>query len=287
MAALTASGPNAEQITYWNEVTAPTWLAFQEMIDRQIGPLGRAAMERAAVRSGERVIDVGCGCGDTTLELGRRVGPGGSVLGIDLSAPMLERAAERAAREGMSAVRFCNADVQTHEFSSADFDLAYSRFGVMFFSDPVRAFGSLRRALRPGGRLSFVCWQEMARNPWVAVPLAAAATVIPLPPRPSPDAPGPFSFADPERVRRILDGAGFAAIALEPHEQPLAIADGDLDRAVELALALGPTSAALREAGAAAAPRVAAAVREALARSCGEHGVRLGSAVWLVGARRP
>lgn len=286
MAPLAASGPNAEQITFWTDVAGPKWLAFEELLDRQIGPLGRLAMDRAGIQPGERLIDVGCGCGDTTLELARRVGPTGSVLGIDLSAPMLARATERAAGEGVASVRFCNDDVQTHEFPDAGFDLAYSRFGVMFFSDPVRAFENLRKALRSGGRLSFVCWQELARNPWVAVPLAAAASEIPLPPPRPPDAPGPFSFADPQRVRRILDGAGFIAVAVEPHEEPLALGDGDLDRAVDLVLALGPTAAALREAGPAAAPRVAAAVRKELARHRDECGIRLGSAVWLFSARR-
>src|SRR5881628_2723223 len=161
-------------------------------------------MERARIGAGERVIDIGCGCGDTTIALARRVGPAGLVLGIDVSAPMLARAADAAREAGVAHVRFEHADAQTHRFPAQAFDVLYSRFGVMFFSDPAAAFGNLRTALRPGGRLGFVCWQAVPENPWIAVPLEAAAQHMALPPPPAPGAPGPFSFADPERVRRIL-----------------------------------------------------------------------------------
>jgi SAM-dependent methyltransferase len=282
-----ASGPNAEQIRYWNETAGPKWVAFRELVDGQIGPLGRRAMERARVAPGERVIDVGCGCGDTTIELGRRVAPGGDVVGVDVSAPMLARAARAARAAGVASARFQNADAQTHPFPAAAFDLVYSRFGVMFFTDPVAAFANLRRALRPEGRLTFVCWQALQANPWLSVPLEAAARHVALPPPPPAGAPGPFSLADPERVRRILAEAGFEAIGCEEVREMLTVGGAaTVDEAVRFLLeGIGPTSAALREADPAVRPAVAAAVRAALAPFETAEGVRMGSAAWIVGAR--
>jgi SAM-dependent methyltransferase len=284
---LAAAGPNAEQIRYWSETLGPRWVEREAMLDAQIGPLGLAAIERARVGAGERVVDVGCGCGQTSLQLAERVGPSGSVLGIDVSAAMLERARERAA--GRANVRFAHADAQTHRFDP-DFDLVFSRFGVMFFAEPVAAFANLARALRPGGRLAFVCWQPIERNPWLLLPLRAVAGIVPLPPPPAPGAPGPFSFADPERVRRVLAAAGFAGVRLEAEEGELAIgAGGDLGRAVEISLQMGPVAAALREAGEAgraARGRAADAIRAALAPLETPSGVRAGYAAWIATARR-
>ena len=178
---LAASGPNAEQITYWNEQSGPKWVALDGRLDALISPYGDRALERTKPALGERVLDVGCGCGRTTLELAARVGSPGSVTGIDISTVMLARARERARKSGAQNVRFENADVQTHAFEPGSFDLAFSRFGVMFFADPVAAFANLRGALAPGGRLAFVCWQPLANNPWMQVPLAATAPHLKLP----------------------------------------------------------------------------------------------------------
>jgi SAM-dependent methyltransferase len=278
-------GPNAEQQRYWNETAGPTWVRMNEQLDRMIAPVGRLAMDRAALVRGERTLDVGCGCGDTTLELARRVGAAG-VLGVDVSAPMLALAAERARAAGLAELRFAQADAQTHAFPPASFDVVYSRFGVMFFADPVAAFANLGRALRPGGRIAFVCWQELAKNPWMLVPMGGAAQVITFPPPPAPGAPGPFSMGDPERLRRILADAGLEDIVLAPHEDMMTRAN-DLDDAVEFMLHVGPAAAALRETpDPTVRPRVAEAVRAALAPYLTAEGVRLPGAVWLVTARR-
>ncbi|HSD09390.1 MAG TPA: methyltransferase domain-containing protein [Candidatus Binatia bacterium] len=287
MSPLVATGPNAEQITYWNEVYAPKWLRFQQVLDQQLGALGRMAMERAAIHPGERVLDVGCGCGNTTLELARRVGREGSVVGIDVSTPMLDRALESARAAEIANVAFWNADAQMHPLPPAAFDLVYSRFGVMFFVDPAKAFTNLGRALRPGGRVCFVCWQALERNPWMAVPMAAAAREITLPSRPGPEAPGPFSFADPDRVRRILVEAGLTDVTLEGCETMLGIGGtGALNDGVEFLVEMGPIGAALRDAGASFRPRVVEAVKQAIAPFHGPQGLRMPSAVWLVHARR-
>lgn len=285
MSPLEASGPNAEQIRYWNEESGPRWVALQALLDAELAPLGRAAMERAKIAPGERVLDVGCGCGATALELAERVGAAGAVLGIDISRPMLTRARERARQAGQAQLRFEHADAQTHDLAKASFDVLFSRFGVMFFSDPRAAFANLRRALAPGGRLAFVCWQALARNAWMLVPMAAAARHVELPPPPEEGAPGPFAFADPERVRGILAGAGFAGIAIEPLEGELLLGGGgSLDQAAAFMVEIGPAAMALRKAGRERDPAVREAIRAALAPFETPAGVRLGYAAWVATA---
>jgi SAM-dependent methyltransferase len=282
--------PNAEQVRYWNEVAGPRWVLFQERLDRELGVFAEAVLERAKPAAGEAALDVGCGCGATTLELGRRVGRSGRVLGVDVSRPMLERARARAAAAGAAQVGFLEADAQTAALEPAAFDLLFSRFGVMFFTDPGAAFANLRRALRPGGRVTFVCWQKIADNPWLLVPLGAVAQELPLPAPPPADAPGPFAFADAERVRGLLGRAGYGDVAFEDLRLAVSFGGGSLDEAVEFALEVGPASAALREAdvGPDVRARVVGAVRAALAPFAAESGVvRLASAAWLVSARNP
>ncbi|MBI1814419.1 MAG: class I SAM-dependent methyltransferase [Deltaproteobacteria bacterium] len=288
MATLEFSGPNAQQIQYWNEQAGPKWVALHDFINAQIEPLGRAAMDRARVTAGERVLDVGCGCGHTTLELARRVGPTGSALGVDISTTMLDRARADARAAGLHNAQFEEADAQTHALPRAHFDLVFSRFGVMFFSDPTAAFANLQSALRPGGRVAFVCWQALPENPWMFVPLMAAAQYIQLPAPPEPGAPGPFAFADAERVRGILTGAGFVDVAIDPHNEVLAIGAGlDLDRTVDFLLQMGPTGNALRQAaGEVNLAAVSAAIAEALRAYQTPQGVRMPSAAWIVTARK-
>ncbi|WP_437647416.1 class I SAM-dependent methyltransferase [Sorangium sp. So ce362] len=279
------SGPNADQIQYWNEVAGPKWVALHDVISAQIRPLGALAMDRAGLAAGERVLDVGCGIGDTTLELGRRVGPGGAVVGVDVSAPMLDRARAAALSAGAANVAFENADAQTAALPGP-FDVLYSRFGVMFFADPAAAFANLRKALRPGARLAFVCWRSLQENPWLFVPTLAVARHLPLP-QPDPHAPGPFAFADAARVGAILSRAGFVRVHHEPIDRELSVAGGkSLDETVDFLLQMGPASAALRQTNAAPelVDRVRADLREAIAPHAGPEGVRMGGAVWVVTA---
>ncbi len=247
---LETTGPNAQQIEYWNQQSASKWVALESLLDQQLGPLGLATLERAKPAAGERVLDIGCGCGQSSLQIAERVAPGGSVLGVDVATAMLERARERAGELGLTHVRFENADAQTFAFEPDSFDLAFSRFGVMFFADPVAAFANLRTALSPDGRLSFLCWQELGRNPWMRVPLMAAAQHVPLPEPPAPGAPGPFSLADSAGLHEILEAAGWHSVACEPLEGVLSLGGRlDLERAVDFALRIGPVGAAVREAG--------------------------------------
>lgn len=284
MERLESAGPNAEQITYWNEQGGPKWVALQEALDAQLASFGHVVMDRLAIGAGERVLDVGCGCGETSLELGRRVGPRGSVLGVDISTVMLARARDRA--RGVDNVRFEVGDAQTHAFPPASFDVVFSRFGVMFFADPRAAFRNLAAALAPGGRLGFHCWKALAENPWMTVPLFAALQHVPPPTPPPPDAPGPFAFADADRVRGILTDAGLSEIVFESRNDAMGVGTGDLEAAADFALQMGPASIAIREATPETIAKVRASVREALAPYQTPDGVRLATSSWVVTARK-
>jgi SAM-dependent methyltransferase len=272
--------PNARQATYWNEQAGPTWAELQAPLDRQLAPLGARAIAALAPKPGERILDVGCGAGAASLELARAVGPGGGVTGVDISRPLLEVARGRAA--GLAGVNFLEADAQTHPFEPASFDAVFSRFGVMFFADPPAAFANIRRALKPGGRLAFVCWREPALNPVMTLAMSAALAHVEPPPPPEPGAPGPFAFADPEHVRRVLSAGGFTDIALTPFEAK--IGSGDLETTVALSLRVGPLGGLLRE-NPDKRDVVIEAVREAYRPHQGPDGVKLDSATWIVTAR--
>lgn len=276
-----SESPNAAQVAYWNETAGPVWAKAQAPLDRQLAPLGHAAMRALSPKPGERLLDIGCGAGETSLELAQAVAPGGHVTGVDISQPMLEVARRRA--EGLAGVRFLEGDAQTQAFEPASFDAVFSRFGVMFFADPPAAFANIRKALKPGGRLAFVCWRAPADNPVMVLPMMAAAPLLPGPlPAPEPGAPGPFAFADQARVRGILDQAGFTSVEIVPHDEK--IGGGDLETAVGLAMRIGPLGAIVRE-HPDLAPRVVEAVRAALAPHEGPDGVKLASATWIVTAQ--
>jgi SAM-dependent methyltransferase len=274
---------NEAEITYWNGAGGRHWVERQQPQDTVLGPILQATLERAHLRQGERVVDIGCGTGASSIALAERVGPPGQVLGVDVSAPMLARATERLPPG--APVKFVCADATTYRFEAATFDLLFSRFGVMFFAEPARAFANLRSALKPNGRLAFACWRKFAENPWLQVPLRAALEHIPPLPRPGPEDPGPFSFASEQRVHRILGGAGFQSVMLEPRDFDLDIAcEGGIEEALEAAMALGPTSRALRDQGPETRTAVATSIRRALQPYRRGKQVALAGAIWLVTA---
>ena len=274
--------PNAEEIAYWNEEAGSRWARFQERIDRAFAPLGAAALARAAVRSGEAVLDIGCGCGASSLELSSAVGKTGSIVGVDVSRSMLAVAEARSRALGLSNARFVLADASTEAFDTQLFDLAFSRFGVMFFDDPVAAFTNVRRALRLGGRLVFVCWRDIAANPWFEVPVEAVRPHVPRQPKPDPEEPGPLAFADTSRVRTILERAGFAEIRVEAFDAKLEL--GLRSSATELLSKVGPTSRLLEGADECERADALLALDEALIPHERDGEVRLGGGVWIVRA---
>jgi SAM-dependent methyltransferase len=280
-------GPNAAQVAYWNSPATAGWLAEQERIDALFAPLTEAALEWAAPRAGERAVDVGCGCGATVLELARRVGPDGGVLGLDVSERMVRRARERVAEAGLGQARVELADAALHRFAP-DADLLFSRFGVMFFADPAAAFANLRGALRPDGRMVFAAWRPLAENPWFQVPVQAARARVALPEEApaQPGAPGPFAFDDPDRVRGILGAARWRGVEIAPHDTALRMAAaGGAEEAAAASATFGPLARALAGADAATRASAVAAVADAFRSHDGPEGVVLGGAVWLVSAR--
>lgn len=269
------------QREYWSGKAGQEWAAHADRLDAMMAPITDAALHAGAFREGERVLDIGCGSGATSLAIARR---GAAVTGVDLSLHLLTVARERARIAGLD-VRFIEADAGAAHFDHA-FDAAFSRFGVMFFEAPVAAFAHLRAAMQAGGRLTFVCWRGVAENEWATVPITAIEAMLTAPlPRPDPDAPGPQSLADPDKTRRLLSDAGWTAIALEPWDGQLNVAGGGaIEDIADFLLRIGPCSRAIADQNldpAEAKRRLIAAI----APRYRNGGVLLDAACWIVTAR--
>jgi ubiquinone/menaquinone biosynthesis C-methylase UbiE len=275
---------NADQIAYWNGAGGQRWADRQPVQDILLQPIADILIDRAKVKAGERILDVGCGSGSTSFAFAQATGPSGHVTGIDISAPMLARAREVAPR-GVP-VEFILADATLHAFAAEGFDLLASRFGVMFFADPVLSFANMRRGMRRSGRLAFACWREPRENPFFMTPLQAVYRHVPKMPQVGPEDPGPFAFASEARVRRVLSAAGFAEIAMEPCNLALDVAVGrGLDAAVRGALEIGPAARALTDQPLELVAAATQSIREALAPYVKGQTVPLDAAIWIVTAR--
>ncbi len=280
------TGENAAQIEMWNGEIGRKWAAEQADLDRMLAPLGLGGMAKANFAPGENVIDIGCGCGATSLAIAASIAPGGQVLGVDISEPMLTRARQNASKTGNAA--FILADASVHKFAAAAADVIFSRFGVMFFAQPAAAFANIRKALKPGGRVCLVVWRPVKENPWVMKSLMVAAKHVAMPAPLGPEDPGPFSFGDPARVTRILETAGFKDVKLQPQDMPITIGAGrDLAGAVDFLLGVGPIRAILAEQTPEVREKVRAEVQDTLAADFGAEGLRMGSATWIVTAQNP
>jgi SAM-dependent methyltransferase len=281
---------NEEQERFWNEVAGPLWVAAEEETECHTGPFGEAALSLAAPGAGEVVLDVGCGCGSTTVTLAAAVGAGGRVLGVDLSSSMLARAEERAGAAGAAHVGFHRVDAQSADLGADCFDLVFSRFGVMFFADPVAGFTNLRRALRADGRMVFVCWQAPSANPWMALVNRAAVRIFDLEVPPH-DAPGPFSLADPDRTAAVLDAAGFGAVEITARRRRLHLGVGQpVEDWVHQRLLMCPASSLYLASDPDRQRQVRSTVVDAVAgyQSDGDDplsGLRMDAAAWIVSAR--
>lgn len=280
----TANENHEAQRVYWDGAGGDKWIRRSAEIDMNVAPAQAAAIDAAGIAAGMRVLDIGCGCGGSSLAIAARVGASGHVLGIDISHAMIAEA-QRVSGD-IAQAKFMVADAATHDFGAEKFDRLFSRFGVMFFGDPARAFAHLRGALKRDGQLTFVCWRPLPENPWMLTPLAAVCKHVPRPQRPGPEDPGPYSFGDPERVTRILTQAGFAApeFAKFDFEMDLALGRG-LEAAVESASNVGAASAAMTG----HPPELRAAAVEELRRTLAplerDGRVPLAAAVWIVTAR--
>lgn len=276
---------NAEQAEHWATV-APTWVEIESHLDRTARAPGEWAMGRLDLHPGHRVLDLGCGTGPTTVALAQRVGPEGSVLGVDIAEAMLDRARRRAAEEHVPNVSFAHADVQAADLGTDTYDRAFSRFGVMFYADPVAAFSNVRTALVPGGRLGFVCWQGMTANEWMSVPGMAVMAVTGGPPAlPSPGEPGPFSLCDADRVRQVLQGAGYSDVEVVPRNDVISAPQGELRDYAEMALRMGAARDTLLEADESTRSRAFEHVVAALEEHVHDGELRLARGVLVVTAR--
>ena len=275
---------NEEQIEYWNGKVGETWAKMQARMDRALTPVTAALLSIAAPQPGEDVLDIGCGSGETTLALAGAVGDDGSATGVDISEPLLARARARA-EELLSEAEFIAADAATYR-DDMGYDLIVSRFGVMFFADPIAAFANIHALAAPGGRLCFACWQPPADNGWATFPLTTLASLMPAQPPSDPHAPGPFAFADPERVHGILTAAGWTDIAFHAVPFTMVIGEGDdpVTAAVDFNLRIGPAARAIRDAGRDIEPAARAALAAALGNLLVDGAIGLPGAVWLVSA---
>jgi SAM-dependent methyltransferase len=280
------ASPNRAQGESWNGRTGEHWVAEAERYDRMMATFGAAIVEKSAAQPGETVLDVGCGNGALCLAICPLVLPGGTVTGLDLSGPMLEVAAGRAGAAGVTNLSLHQGDAQIHPLVSGAFDIVVSRFGVMFFDDPVAAFANLARALKVGGRLVIACWCDLIENEWLTVPVGAALEIVPLPDL-EEGGPGPFSLADPDTIRRVLVDAGFAGVHLDEVRSSMLLGSSVDDtvtfmRSTEMADVLMKGVDVPTEASA------WAAVRDVLrARAAADGRVELEGKAWLVTAVRP
>ena len=298
---------NHEQIAYWNGDGGRKWAERDELMAGVLAPISEALLTRVAPRRARTALDVGCGGGSNTLQLLQHLDNPTHILGIDVSAPLLEVARARVAERGTAPlqtaplrpaplrpaptrtapprIEFLRADAATHDFGDWRFDVLFSRFGVMFFDDPVAAFAQLRRAAHRNAGLAFCCWQALDKNPWTALPLQAALTVLPAPEPVAPHSPGPFAFADAAYVREVLAQAGWSDTRIEPYAPTLEFSiEGGYEAAVRELVNTGPVGRLLAPAERPAREAVYAAARRALKDYYRGDTLALAGAVWFVTA---
>ncbi len=280
------SDANRDQAGYWNSPAGRQWIDHETALDAALGPVLDAVLASAALEPGQSVLDLGCGTGASTLHAAGLVGPQGRVEGIDISQVMLDRARIRAATAHAGNAAFTLADAQTHPFAAAQYDILISRFGMMFFDDPVAAFANIARAIRPGGRMVFAAWGPLARNPWFLIPRDIAVTRLGAPAPPDPSAPGPFAFADSARVTGLMAQAGLRDIHADDLALDLA-PQGTARDAAALSSHVGPAIRILRERGGtdADARAIEAVVARAFAAFEGPAGLRIPAVITLFTAR--
>jgi SAM-dependent methyltransferase len=276
---LEESTMNDDQIALWNGTAGQAWVERQASLDRLFEPFERLLADIAAERNAQRVLDVGCGTGSTTLAVARRLGAEGRCVGVDISEPMIALARARAEREGLPASFVC-ADAQRHAFEPASFDRIVSRFGVMFFDDPVLAFANLRRAAIDDARLHAIVWRSAAENPFMTTAERAAAPLLTLPPR-QPGAPGQFAFADRGRVASILESSGWTGVDIQPIDVTCTLPEKEL---VGYFTRLGPVGLVFQDADERTRARVIATVRAAFDPFVQAGDVRFSAACWSIGA---
>jgi ubiquinone/menaquinone biosynthesis C-methylase UbiE len=276
----------------WNTVLFEKFRRFKHLIVDGLSQHSDAALERCQYAPGQRVLDVGCGFGDSTLRIARRVGPGGEAVGIDCAGNFVSAAEADAREDGVSNARFIVGDVQGDELGGP-YDHAFGRFGTMFFEMPGAAMRNVRRALKPGGSFMQIVWRRREENPWVHEAELRVKEIVPIVSHEETSqvhcGPGPFSMAGPDMVSTMLRSAGYERITFERHDCDICIGR-DLGDAIEFAMALGPAGEIIRlagEEGQKRRPQVVAALTEALAPYARDDGVWAPSSTWFIAATNP
>ncbi|HZA87564.1 MAG TPA: methyltransferase domain-containing protein [Acidimicrobiales bacterium] len=276
---------NTDQYDAWNGDSGQRWIQDPDRRDQVLAPIADALLDAAALTAGEHVLDIGCGCGATTFAATHTIGANGTVTGIDLSDPMLDVARRRAAAAGHDNVSFVQGDAQTHDLGTGLFDVAISRFGTMFFADPVAAFTNTAAALVPGGRMCLATWQPLVANPWLTVPGAALLRYGTLPDTADDAGPGMFAQSEPDVVRQVLADAGYEDISLHPVDVTLTLG-AEPDEAAEYLADSGPGRAVLATIPDPDKPAALNAVRATLADHTDHAGVHLDAGIWIITAIR-
>ena len=272
------------QREFWNSDATRRWVTEQARIDRLFANVTDAALTAAAPVSGESVLDIGCGTGTTVLRLAEAVGPTGRVLGVDISEQQLGLAGQRIATAGTTQVRLVLDDAGTHDFAPESFDLCFTRFGVMFFADPIAAFRNVRIGMKSDGRLLLAVFRSASDNPWATASVAAIRHLVPPPPTLGPEEPGQFSWSDPARVKRILDGAGFSDIVLTPLDISFNLG-ADAAEAAVFTTFVGQGARLLHGQSDETREAARVALQGFFKQYEGPGGVSLPGALWLVSAR--
>lgn len=277
---------NLDQQQFWNEVKGEFWVTLKPRIDTLLLPFGVEALKALKAIPNERILDVGCGTGDTSLELAKVVGSGGEVRGIDLSRPMLEKARAGASGLPKGVVTFQEGDAEVEVFAPNYFDAVFSRFGVMFFDDPIAALGNIRSAVKSGGRLAYVCWASRKDNPWIRIPTGAARGFLEIPPAPPEDAPGQFAMEREARIIDVLSRAGWSDIKVHKFEMEHNMGDS-LNDAASFICQMGPMSEPFSDASQAVREKCIAAVEGALEPYAASSGIEMKFSTWIVEAKNP
>jgi SAM-dependent methyltransferase len=280
---------STEFVDFWNEILVPKFIRYRHILVGGLTHHSAAIFPSLNVKDGDRVLDVGCGFGDTAIQLAGRAGPAGSVLGVDCCNTFLEIARKDAAAAGVDNVEFIEGDVQFHPFEP-EFDFCFSRFGTQFFENPVAGLRSMRRALKPDGTMTMIVWRVIEDNPWLGLPKDIVLRYLPPPGEDARSCgPGPFSMASQELVTKQLEIAGYTDMRFERIDAPLMVGDSPQD-AVGFQLALGPAGEVYREAGAEAERRhgeIEAALLSELGRYETDEGIVMDSSSWKISARNP
>ncbi len=276
---------NQDQKEFWNNQKGKIWISLENKIDSMFGPLGDEALKALAPASGENIIDIGCGTATTSLKLASLLGDKGSVTGVDISEPILAFARQKVKENSVSNIDFVLADAQNHDFGYESFDAIFSRFGLMFFEDPIAAFSNLLRGVKFGGRIAFVCWADRSANDWIEVSTSIASKFLELPPKSSPRDPGPFAFEDPLYLNKVLHDAGWNEISIGNYSLTNIVGKNIKD-AADFLSRMGPMSVPFENSEESLQRKIIHSLEESFSNYATRRGVEMHFSTWIVTAKK-